>query len=287
MINLFNVQYTPVLKTFPPIVNHGTSSILASMFELQTSQMIILIIHPKIGSFTSKDQLLLSNLIQLMSQQKDRFKLGVTQVPSSHLLYNRSSLISDDEDLNEIVTIHNNEESHMLNIQHVDNLIDSGIQLVNRYDLIELLGQGGQACVYHGHDHLLNRSVAIKTSKISDRQSTKKQFDQLVREASLAANMQHTNVFKIYDIGFHSNHNFPFIVMEYLIGHDLHEYQNIFGPFTPARLLPLIIPVLEALREAHLTHIVHRDLKSYNLFLINEDSLQEQIRILDFGSAHF
>lgn len=294
---VFNAKLIPVLRVFPPVVTHQISSMIMSTFELNQLNLMLIITQSKVGGLTMADQNLLDEVTQLMSQQEDRFRFTSITIPQDNIeakdpnnfttnsiksRYKNITPTIDHDLLNTNTTAHI-KKNKVNNVRHLP--LTEGDQLADRYTIINLLGQGGQASVYHCHDLLINRSVAIKIATLMNIQPSQSQVDQLIREASLAANIQHPNVVQIYDIGFHSDERIPFIVMEYLIGVDLRERLTQRGLFVWHHLIPLMIPVLEALGEAHLSNLVHRDLKPHNLFLVHEDTPQEQIRILDFGIA--
>ena len=291
---VFNAQLTPVLKSFPPVLTHHIVSMLMSLIELNQSKYMLLITHHKVGHFDDDDQYLLDELARLLSQQRDRFRFSAM---SPEGVISTSSLESLSDVRTHTVRCLTSQVSKQMITQTIELNINESLKgvkgtsmtnerspLAGRYELIEKLGHGGQGSVYHAYDHLLKRSVAIK---MADRegQSSKTPINQLIREASLAANIHHPNVVQIFDIGFHSQEQIPFIVMEYLIGKDLGERLAQRGPFPLKTLIPLMIPVLEALGQAHSSNLVHRDLKPQNLFLVHEDTPQEHFRILDFGIA--
>ncbi|MGM0556533.1 MAG: protein kinase domain-containing protein [Myxococcota bacterium] len=172
-----------------------------------------------------------------------------------------------------------------------DVTLQPGTKVQTRYEITRHLGTGGFAQVFEAFDDNIERPVAIKFLNLHSTQTDPSASDNILarfkREAKLAAKIQHPNVVNIYDFGVvGQNKDIPYIVMELLSGHDLEEQIFERGPMDPARALPLFVPCLEALGEAHKLGIVHKDLKPSNLFLANPGQRTESLRIVDFGIAH-
>jgi diguanylate cyclase (GGDEF)-like protein len=156
-----------------------------------------------------------------------------------------------------------------------------GTVLDGRYELTGHLGQGGMGTVFEATQRTLNRTVAVKLIQPT---TTKKEEYQrrFYLEASLCARLRHPNTVRIFDFGCHENHLY-YIVMERLVGRSLGELIKTEAPVSPARAIGLIREVLVALIEAHESGLVHRDLKPSNLFLSDDGTGLEQVKILDFG----
>lgn len=152
---------------------------------------------------------------------------------------------------------------------------------LGKYEVLARLGQGAMGVVYHAHDPLLDRDVALKVmlAQIAEDPEQKLRFE---REARAVARMMHPNVVTVFDLGYHTD-GAPYIAMELLRGHDLlHTLRN--GPYlTLERKLAIILQVLEGLGHAHAAGIVHRDIKPANIFLPDEG----MAKIMDFGVARF
>jgi len=166
-----------------------------------------------------------------------------------------------------------------------------GTLLHDRYEVIDFVGAGGFAQVYRCLDRQIDREVAVKVfwplGQTSHNPDTYQQLlTRFRREASAAAKIRHPNVVNIFDVRILDDSFRPYIVMEYLAGHDLGEELKHNGAMSPTRAIPLFCKVLEALGEAHAAGVVHKDLKPSNLFLSEPGTRYEAIRILDFGVAY-
>jgi serine/threonine protein kinase len=150
---------------------------------------------------------------------------------------------------------------------------------VGKYDIVAFLGKGAMGAVYHAHDSFLDRDVALKVMlpQIADDPEHKARFE---REARAVARMMHPNVVTVFDLGYHTDGS-PYIVMEFLRGHDLLNVMHQKTQLSLSAKVSIILQVLEGLSHAHKVGIVHRDIKPANIFL-KEDGTA---KIMDFGVA--
>lgn len=148
---------------------------------------------------------------------------------------------------------------------------------IKQYRLSEKLGEGGMGVVYRAQDEKLNRSVAIKllSGKCAEDPNAVERFH---REARITAALHHPHICTVYEFGDFADH--PYMVMELLNGQTLHEMLNGW-PLEVPRLLDIAIQVADALSVAHASGIIHRDVKSGNIF-ITELGVA---KVLDFGLA--
>lgn len=151
--------------------------------------------------------------------------------------------------------------------------------LGNRYEILELIGEGGMAGVYKARCNLLNRFVAVKILKaefVSDDEFLKK-FE---KEAQASASLSHPNIVNVYDVG--TDGDVHYIVMELVNGITLKQYiQNKATYLSTQEIVQITKQIAMALDHAHSNGIIHRDIKPHNI-LITDDGL---IKVADFGIA--
>jgi len=166
--------------------------------------------------------------------------------------------------------------------------LDTGQLLAGKYQVDGLVATGGFAVVYHGQRVEDHTPVAIKALHINVTDSDPAAVDRFVREAAIAAHLQHPNLVRIIDFG-KTRNDVLYMVMEHLYGEPLfvHLYDE---PMPPKRVHHVLRQMLDALVFAHGQGLIHRDLKPSNIFLCKvvgsgkfEDSVW--VKILDFGLA--
>ncbi len=147
-------------------------------------------------------------------------------------------------------------------------------EALDKYRIIDLLDKGGQAEVYRAIHPALSREVAIKIS----RRPLAADHDAFLMEGKVLADLDHPNLVRVYDLGFHENR--PFLVMEYVRGRNLKQFAAD-EPLPPRRAARLVAQVARALAVAHRRGIAHLDLKPKNI-LMDEAG---RPRVIDFGLA--
>ena len=156
--------------------------------------------------------------------------------------------------------------------------MEGRITLNGRYEIIDKIGGGGMAEVFHGYDTVLHRDVGIKI--LRDQFIQDKQFVARFRqEACNAACLSHPNIVNIYDSG--NENDIYYIVMEYVVGRSLKEVIEENGALDYKTAVRYAIGIASALKQAHDHSIVHCDVKSQNI-LIDTKGVP---KITDFGIA--
>ena len=155
---------------------------------------------------------------------------------------------------------------------------EKGRVLADRYELKELIGQGGMADVYLAYDDILKREVAVKILR-SSLTGDPIDITRFHREARAAAALCHRNIVEIYDVG--EEDDLYYIVMEYVRGQTLKELINKRGALHYVEAVDIMKQVASATALAHSMGIVHRDLKPQNI-LVTDSGI---VKIADFGIA--
>jgi len=156
--------------------------------------------------------------------------------------------------------------------------MEDRITLNDRYEIIDKIGDGGMAEVFHGYDTILHRDVTIKI--LRDQYSQNKNFvARFKQEAYAAASLNHANIASVYDVG--NEHGIQYIVLEYILGRTLKEIIVEHGPLDYKTAVKYAIGVASALAHAHSKNLVHCDVKSQNI-LVDTKGIP---KITDFGIA--
>ncbi len=144
-----------------------------------------------------------------------------------------------------------------------------------RYEILEILGEGGMAFVYKARDMQLERFVAIKTLK-PNYVNQETFVDRFKREAKTAANLNHPNIVQIFDWGIEDE---PYFVMEYIEGNTLTSIIAKNRTISLSDILFIGAQVSNGLHAAHQKGLVHRDIKPGNI-MITPDG---KVKVTDFG----
>ena len=144
-----------------------------------------------------------------------------------------------------------------------------------RYEILEILGEGGMAFVYKARDMQLERFVAIKTLK-PNYVNQETFVDRFKREAKTAANLNHPNIVQIFDWGIEDE---PYFVMEYIEGNTLTSIITKNRTISLSDILFIGAQVSSGLHAAHQKGLVHRDIKPGNI-MITPDG---KVKVTDFG----
>ncbi|MEE6287038.1 Stk1 family PASTA domain-containing Ser/Thr kinase [Georgenia sp. MJ173] len=159
--------------------------------------------------------------------------------------------------------------------------------LGGRYEVHDLIGRGGMAEVYIGHDRRLSRTVAIKVLR-SDLARDPMFQTRFRREAQSAAALNHPAIVSVYDTGEDDvvttrgeSVHVPYIVMEYVEGHTVRSLLTDGTAVPIDEAGEIVVGVLSALAYSHREGIVHRDIKPGNVMLTPTG----QVKVMDFGIA--
>jgi serine/threonine protein kinase len=155
-------------------------------------------------------------------------------------------------------------------------------KLKGRYEIREVLGQGGMGLVYRAYDAVVRREVALKTLRDAPNRTALQMF---YKECEVLAALSHPNIVEIFDIGEfeEDGKSKPYFVMPLLPGAPLDKLIRASSHrLTVERVVDILCQTCRGLHAAHERGLVHRDIKPSNLFVMDDDSL----KVIDFGVAH-
>jgi serine/threonine-protein kinase len=171
-----------------------------------------------------------------------------------------------------------------------------GKTIDGRYTILRQIGAGGMGAVYEAKDGD-GRRVALKVIKARDIAEDSTLMSRFKREARLASSIDPKtrgieHVARVFDTGVDKESGLPFMAMELLVGRDLMQTLRKVGPLPPDVALRVVAQACRGLVAAHGARVVHRDIKSANLFLardVGDDGAVRSdaitIKLLDFGVA--
>ncbi len=160
-----------------------------------------------------------------------------------------------------------------------------GTVLDNRFEILECIGKGGMATVYRARQLSEDRTVALKllNRRFLQDPSLKRRFH---REAKLASLLNHPNTVKTYDYG-ELPSGMLYIAMEYIEGSVLTQELKKRYAMTWRRASRIVIDVARSVHDAHLSNIIHRDIKPDNIMVAwyGAQEVTQVVKVLDFGIA--
>src|SRR5690242_16173085 len=168
---------------------------------------------------------------------------------------------------------------------NLDLLVTADDVVDGRYRIIRVLGQGGMGTVFLAEHTLIHRRVAIK---ILHRELALDAdvVERFMNEARAAGTLGHPNIVESTDMGFTAD-RVPYIVFEFLEGALLTDEIYRVGGLPLRRAVRIAQQIASALHAAHSARIVHRDLKSDNIFLADRNDTLDHVKVLDFGISRF
>jgi eukaryotic-like serine/threonine-protein kinase len=152
-------------------------------------------------------------------------------------------------------------------------------RVLDKYEILEEVGQGGMAVVYRGRDRVLQREVAVKVlhPHLASAEEARRRFE---REAHAVAKLRHENILEIFDYSGNESAD-AYIVTEFINGRTLKSMLTSHAPAFPEIGAMIVVEVLRALQHAHGLGVLHRDVKPENV-MIRDDGV---IKLMDFGIA--
>jgi serine/threonine protein kinase len=160
-------------------------------------------------------------------------------------------------------------------------IVKAGERLAGRYEVRDLLGEGGMGQVWRAVDLRLDRMVAVKTlSARLPAAELREVLPRFQREGKAAARLSHPSIATIFDAGEHEGH--LFIVLEFVRGEDLRRVlARSPGGLPVDQVLDIGAQVADGLVVAHEAGVIHRDVKPANVMLLSRGG----VKLCDFGIA--
>jgi serine/threonine-protein kinase len=150
----------------------------------------------------------------------------------------------------------------------------------DKYILERQLGQGGMGTVFAAKHRMLGDRVALKVM-LDVGEATDEVRQRFMNEARLATRINSPHVARPRDSGFWQG--LPYIAMELMEGEDLEQSLERRGPLPIEEAVDVVLEIADALTKAHAEQIVHRDIKTANIFLAQKKDGSVTAKLLDFG----
>ena len=161
------------------------------------------------------------------------------------------------------------------------DLLPVGTILDGAYRLTRLLGQGAMGTVYEGHHTGAGKRVAVKVMH-RELLAYPELAARFRREAKVTSELSHPNIVSVFGFGV-TPANQPYLVMEFLDGEDLQTRLERVGPLPPETVVQIVTQLASGLAAAHAAGVVHRDLKTDNVFLVRAPDDAVLAKVVDFG----
>ena len=154
-------------------------------------------------------------------------------------------------------------------------------EIVGDYEIVSVAGRGGMGVVYKATQRSLGRLVALKV--IRDEIARSPEYrTRFLREARLAASVDHPNVVSVYDVGDQDGR--LYLAMQWIDGQDLKRVLEKSGALTPDRAVAIALQLAGAIDAMHVAGLIHRDIKPANVIL-RQVGAADHVYLTDFGVA--
>jgi serine/threonine protein kinase len=156
---------------------------------------------------------------------------------------------------------------------------------IGSYQIVSVLGAGGMGKVFQARHTMIGKEVAIKLLN-KEHSRDKESVDRFFREARVANEIKHENIIDTLDFG-QTEEGECYLVMELLAGKSLARLlaEQKGGPLPQEKIAHIGLQLCSALYAAHQHSVIHRDIKSDNVFLVTRAGQRDFVKVLDFGIA--
>ena len=153
-------------------------------------------------------------------------------------------------------------------------MINPGMMVSDRYEIVDRVGSGGMADVYKAKDHRLNRFIAIKILK-QEYSNDAKFVTKFRVETQSVAGLSPPNIVNVYDVG--DDNGLYYIVMELVEGITLKKFIEKKGQLDVKEAIGIGIQIAQGMEAAHANHIIHRDIKPQNIIISKEGKVKVNV----------
>ncbi|MBC7998909.1 MAG: serine/threonine protein kinase, partial [Leptolyngbya sp.] len=158
-----------------------------------------------------------------------------------------------------------------------------GTTFAEKYEILAVVGRGGMSTVYKARHTLMDSLVAIKilnSALVTD----PSHMERFTQEAKALSALRHHNIVQVFDFGIFENAK-PYLITEFLEGDSLADVLQVNTIIPVERAMHIFLQMCDGLAQAHKKGIVHRDLKTGNIVIVQEPDERDVVKILDFGIA--
>jgi serine/threonine protein kinase/lipopolysaccharide biosynthesis regulator YciM len=155
--------------------------------------------------------------------------------------------------------------------------------LADRYLILDVLGSGGFGVVCKAKHIEIEKIVAIKLLRCSEKLS-EQEIERFRREAKAASKLDHPNIIGVFDFGIDRG-TVPYMVMDFLEGQSLDKILYKQKYLDMRQALHLFVQACDALGHAHRRGVIHRDIKPSNIMVVHSEHSPALLKIVDFGLA--
>jgi tetratricopeptide (TPR) repeat protein len=164
-------------------------------------------------------------------------------------------------------------------------MLQAGTLIDGKYSVIRSIGEGGMGVVYEATHVKIGRRVAVKVLQSGLLRYEPDALQRFQREALAAGRIETEHIVQLFDAGYDVSGGLPYIAMEFLDGRDLESALEKEGPLAPEAVARIAAQTLLGLEKAHTAGVIHRDIKSANIFLAKKEANAVTVKLLDFGIA--
>jgi tRNA A-37 threonylcarbamoyl transferase component Bud32 len=162
-------------------------------------------------------------------------------------------------------------------------MLTPGTLIDGRFEIIDILGEGGMGTVYSAQHKVMGRKIALKVLK-STLVSQPETVARFRNEARVLSGLDHPNIITVHAVGIAETGQ-PYMAMDIVSGKSIYDLILENGPFKQAEALQICIQICNGLQYAHQKKIIHRDIKPSNIIITNAGNGASVAMLVDFGIA--